>query len=263
MAGRVRTAVALGLTAAFTPLIASAQLVILRTGWARPTRLPRMWFRFLVHILDLRVRIHGKLADERPLLIVANHVSWLDIVALGSIGEISFVARGDMIRWPLIGPLSKLGNTVFVDRNRRTGSAEQAGQLAGHLAAGSAVVLFAEGTTGDGNRLRPFKSSLLGAAEMLFGLGNGSSPVVQPVAIDYTRNHGIAVGRGHRMRASWIGDEDLVPHLRDFMARDVLDVDIHLCAPFAFSGGMDRKQAARQAEQAIRDAIGASRQAMR
>lgn len=259
MAGRVRTAVALGLTAVFTPLVAGAQVVVQRTGWASPTRMPRLWFRFLVRVLDLRIRTSGALAAERPLLIVANHVSWMDIVALGSLGDISFVARGDMVRWPLIGPLTKLGNTVFVDRTRRAGSAEQAGELAGRLASGLAVVLFPEGTTGDGNRLRPFKSSLLGAAELLRGPDDGPPPTVQPVAIDYVRHHGVAVGRRHRMRASWIGDEDLVPHLRDLLSRDVFDIDIHFCAPFAFDGAMHRKEAARQAEVAIRDALAGGR----
>lgn len=259
MAGRVRMAVVLGLAAVFTPLVAGTQAIILKTGLARPTRMPQIWFRLLVRVLGLRVRTHGLLAAERPLMLAANHISWIDIVALGSVGEISFVARGDMVNWPVMGTLAKLGKCVFVDRKRRSGTGRQAGELAGRLASGNVVALFAEGTTGDGNRLLPFKSALFGAAEMLFDRDSATPPSIQPVAIAYTRDHGMAMGRMHRMRASWIGDEDLAPHLRDYLGRDVFDIDIHFCEPFRFAADMDRKDAAHRTERAVRDALAGAR----
>lgn len=255
MVGRVRTAFALGMTAAVTPLLAAAQFVVVRTGIAPVGRMPRAWFRFLARALGLKVIPFGNLAPARPLLIVANHVSWMDIVALGAIGEVSFVARGDMARWPLIGPLSKLGNTVFVDRAHRRGSAEQAGEIARQMAGGSAIVLFAEGTTGDGVRLRPFKSALFGAVEILLTTGSDVEALIQPVTIAYTRHHGVPMGRRHRMRAAWIGDEDLVPHVRDLLRRDVFDIEVHFGEPFALDDATDRKKAARRAESAIRDKL--------
>lgn len=256
MAGRLRTAAALAAVAALTPVYATAHVVGRRLRLVAPTRMPRAWCRLVARLLSLRVVAVGAPETARPLLVVANHVSWIDIIVLGSLMEASFVARGDMGGWPVIGGLAKLADTIFVDRSHRRGSAGQASDIAGRLAQGEAVILFAEGTTGDGNWLRPFKSSLLGAVG-LAGREAGVEPVVQPVAIAYTRHHGVAMGRRHRMRASWIGDEDLVPHVRDLLRRDVFDVEVHFADAFGLDG-VDRKAATRRAENAIRQSLAAA-----
>lgn len=260
MAGRMRTVATLGVVAAATPLFAAAQWLGVGLGVLRPGWLPMKWRRMTARLLGLRIVAHGAVAAQKPLLIVANHVSWIDIVALGALGEVTFVARGDLSGWPVIGGLARMSNTIFVDRNNRRGAADQAAIIAGRLAAGAVVVLFAEGTTGDGVKLRPFKSSLLAAAE----IARKTVPDIriQPVAIAYTRHHGVAVGRRHRMRASWIGDEDLVPHVRDLLKRDVFDVEIGFGDAFSLDE-IDRKDAIRLAEAEIRRFISAFRNGVR
>lgn len=256
MAGRMRTVAALTVVAAATPLFVAAQWGGVRLGAMRPGRLPMLWRRMTARLLGLKIVVSGAMDRRRPLMIVANHVSWIDIVALGALGEMTFVARGDLGGWPVIGGLARLSNTIFVDRDNRRDSAAQAAEIAERLAAGEAVVLFAEGTTGDGVRLRPFKSSLLAAAEIA---GRSVADVrIQPVAIAFTRCHGMAVGRRQRIRASWIGDEDLVPHVRDLLSRDVFDVEIAFGEAFAIDG-VDRKQATRRIESDVRVALAAMR----
>jgi 1-acyl-sn-glycerol-3-phosphate acyltransferase len=112
-------------------------------------------------------------------------------------------------------------------------------------------VLFAEGTTGDGNMILPFKSTLFGAAAMAISGGAAEEVFVQPVAIAYTRLHGVPLGRQHRHRAAWIGDQDLVPHVKELLAQGAMDVEVHFGEPIAFSAASNRKQTARLMEEQV------------
>src|SRR5690606_37913203 len=143
-----------------------------------------------------------------------------------------------------------LQGTIFVDRLRRRSTGEQAKEIGARLAAGDAMVLFAEGTTADGNSILPFKSPLFAAA----ALATGSDPVViQPVAIAYTRFHGLPMGRGFRRHAAWIGEQELLPHLVQLLQEGAIDVEVRFGKPIAFPDAVDRKQAARMAEGQVRD----------
>lgn len=259
MAGRLRTIVALAAAAAITPPIAALQWLAVTTGIGRTTAAQHLWCRVVARILGLRLVIRGAPCAERPLLIVANHVSWMDIVVVGAAAEIVFVAKGDMAGWPVMGRLARLAGTIFVDRANRRGSASQAADLAARLAGGAAVVLFAEGTTADGIRLKPFKSSLIGGVEMLLAEGGHRQVHVQPVALRYARDHGMAARRRDLMASSWIGDEDLAPHVGRYLSGAVYDVEVCFEEAFAVTPGTDRKAVSRRAEAAIRSALARAR----
>src|SRR5690606_36985320 len=179
----------------------------------------------------MRVRIHGTMSGARPLLLAANHVSWTDIMVLGAFNNLAFIAKSEMAGWPVLGSLARLQRTVFIERERRRKSGEQASEIAARLAAGDAMVLFAEGTTGDGNLLLPFKSTLFGAANIAIAEGGTDKVFIQPVAIAYTRLHGLPMGRQHRVVAAWIGDMDLVPHIGRLLAEGAVDVEVHFGEP--------------------------------
>ena len=137
----------------------------------------------------------------RPALFASNHVSYTDITVLGSLIVGSFVAKSEVAGWPLFGWLAKLQRTVFVDRRVRS-TASQRDAMTSRLAAGDALILFPEGTSGDGNRVLPFKSALFGAAEKMQQI----EPIpVQPVSIAYTRLDGIPLGRLLRPFFAWYG----------------------------------------------------------
>jgi 1-acyl-sn-glycerol-3-phosphate acyltransferase len=114
------------------------------------------------------------------------------------------------------------------------------------------MVLFAEGSTGDGNLLLPFKSTLFGAASMALAEGAVDQVFIQPVAIVYTRLHGVPLGRRHRPIAAWIGDEDLMPHLKVLLAEGALDVEVHFGEPVPFSKGSNRKETSKLMESQVR-----------
>jgi len=195
----------LALTLPLMPV--QALLLAMRSPFSR--RLPHLYHRLCCRIFGLDVQVVGTISPTRPTLFISNHISYLDIEVLSAAVETSFVAKREIAGWPFFGWLAKLQQTVFVER-RATAVAGERDELARRLDAGGNVVLFAEGTSNDGNRLRPFKSALFSVAERMV---HGVPLTVQPVTIAYTRLDGMPLGRSTRPFVAWYGDMDLVSHL--------------------------------------------------
>jgi lyso-ornithine lipid O-acyltransferase len=242
-------------TAAFVVLslaLIPVQYLFIRTGWPAQRKLPVFFHRIVCRLLGLKLHVHGNVASDRPLLLVANHTSWLDIMVLSAVAEVSFIAKSEVRKWPIFGTFAVLQRSVFIERERRGKTGEQASEIARRLNEGDVMVLFAEGTTGDGNRVLPFKTSLFGAAQMAVVESKVGSVTVQPVAVAYTRAHGLPLGRYHRPIASWPGHVKLVPHLKGVLKEGAFDVDVRFGAPVPFAEGGDRKALARSMEAEVR-----------
>lgn len=206
--------------------------LVLHRPWTR--RLPAFYHRWCCRILGFRVRIIGAPTMLRPALFASNHVSYTDITVLGSLIVGSFVAKSEVAGWPLFGWLAKLQRTVFVDRRMRS-TAFQRDAMTSRLAAGDALILFPEGTSGDGNRVLPFKSALFSAAEKMQQI----HPIpIQPVSIAYTRLDGIPLGRLLRPYFAWYGSADLAPHLWSMIGLGTVEiiVEFHPTTFFADCG---------------------------
>ncbi|TIN23840.1 MAG: 1-acyl-sn-glycerol-3-phosphate acyltransferase [Mesorhizobium sp.] len=258
MIKKIRIFLALGLVVAGSLVLVPLQILSMKTGWWPETFILKIWHRLIIRALGMRIHVKGTLSDKRPLLVASNHISWTDIMVLGSMVDVKFIARADMEGWPLIGMLSKLQRTVFIERERKRSSGDQASEIASRMAKGDAMVLFAEGSTGDGNMILPFKSTLFGAASMAISEGAAEQVFIQPVAIAYTRLHGVPLGRRHRPLAAWIGDEDLMPHLRVLLAEGALDVEVYFGEPIAFSKGSNRKETSKLMESQVREMMQAA-----
>lgn len=252
----LRAALAILCLAALTLLFIPAQILALRVEGGRFAGcLPVLWHRAALRALGLRLEIRGAPAVGRPLLLVSNHQSWSDIVALGSVMKLSFIAKSEVRRWPVFGALARLQRTVFVAREARASTGQQAGAIAARLSAGEAMVLFAEGTTSDGNTLLPFKTALFGAAQAALRSSSAESVLVQPVAVAYTRVHGLPLGRFFRPLAAWPGDLDLLPHVSAFLREGAIDAVVVFGEPIAFAATTDRKSVARLCESRVRDLL--------
>jgi 1-acyl-sn-glycerol-3-phosphate acyltransferase len=217
----------LALYCAWTAGLMPVQLVGLafRRRWT--STLPVFYHRWCCRILGLRIRVIGTPTCERPVLYAANHISYTDITVLGSVIPGSFIAKSEVARWPFFGWLAKLQRSVFVDRRVRS-TATQRDAIGKRLADGDALILFPEGTSGDGNRVRPFKSALFGAAQQ----GEGTPQViVQPVSLAYTRLDGIPIGRLYRPFFAWYGAIDLAPHLWSMVGLGTVDVVVEFHPP--------------------------------
>ena len=117
------------------------------------------------------------------------------------------------------------------------------------------MVLFAEGTTGDGHRVGPFKSALFGAVHAALQQAHLKSVTIQPVAIAYTKFYGLPLGRLHQARASWPGDVALGPHLIAFILAGAYDVDVVFGAPMTFTEETSRKQISARTHEQVRTAF--------
>ena len=140
---------------------------------------------------------------------------------------------------------------MFVDRTRRQQTGEAVAEIVKRLAGGTSVVLFAEGTSSDGNRVLPFRSALVGAVEEA-GAHAERGILIQPMSIGYTGQHGIPMGRQHRPLVAWYGDLDFMPHIKAFIARGAVDAVVSYGEPVAADGAADRKAMTKSLEGAVR-----------
>lgn len=222
--------------------------------------IPHFYHRMLCKVIGVRIREVGHRAPDIPLLILSNHASWLDILIIGAVTQTVFVAKKEVAGWPVFGWLAKLQRTVFIDRERRhrTGAATQ--EIAERLLGGDAVVLFAEGTSSDGNRILPFRSALVGAVHHAIGQSTDHETVtVQPLSLAYVQTSGLPIGRALRDRVAWYGDADLIPHLVGVLASGAVDVTVSWGQPVAYGMDANRKIIAQRAEDEVRRMTSAGR----
>lgn len=235
-----------------TPLLISLQWLLGKLklpGWGF---ICSNYYRVLASLLRIRVRVVGAPISHRAVLFVSNHVSWADIVAIGSIQPVAFVAKREVASWPLVGITAKMQRTVFVDRKRRHQASEAVSQIVQRLKTGTSVVLFAEGTSSDGNRVLPFRSALLGAVEMAAAHG-GADILIQPIAITYTGQHGMPMSRQQRPLIAWYGDLDFVPHIKTLIQQGAVDAVVSYGEPIKADSALSRKEMTRQLEGIVRN----------
>lgn len=254
--GRARAALVLGSFMALTLPLMPVQALLLKASPKAARRFPHWYHRRVCRLLGIRLRIEGRLVTDAPVLVVANHTSWLDIPVISAVAPVSFVAKKEVAGWPFVSWLARLQRTVFVDRTRRTSVGETAGEMVGRLERGDAIVLFAEGTSSDGNRVLPFKTSLLAAAKPSAGTGVSDSPAkVQTLALVYTHVHGVPLGRSDRSLTGWYGDMEMAGHAWQLLAAGPIDVSIRLGEPVPLDSFASRKDLARFSEAAIRSDV--------
>lgn len=209
----------------------------------RPSPWPRRFMRWAGRCAGLRVRVEGR-ALRGHVLFVSNHVTWLDVLALGGATGAAFVSRDDVSGWPVIGWLASLNETLYVAREQKRQVHGQATALRSALASGRAVALFPEGTTEGGHEVLPFRPSLFSS---LF------PPLervrIQPVAIDYGEN---------AEEIAWVGDEPAGANARRVLSRrGPIPVTLRFLQPVDPHQAGDRKTLAARSRAEVVEALGA------
>lgn len=223
-------------TLAATGAIVPPALAMRLAGHPQAGRLPMRWHRLISRALGVRTHMLGA-APAGPTLIVCNHLSWLDIPVLGSHLPGSFVAKAEVETMGVLGYLAGLQDTIYVERAQRRRAADQASEIASRLQRGGNVILFPEGTSGDGVGVLPFKSTLfsvLDAPDM-------ADVAIQPVTLAYIRLNGLPITRHRLMDITWVGDMEFAPHALDVMRIGRLDAAILPHAPVRRADFADRK----------------------
>jgi len=213
----------------------------------RPSPWPRRFLYWIGRSAGMRAQVVGRPVPSH-VLFVANHLSWLDILLVAGATGTAFVSKEEVARYPLIGWLAGLNNTVFIARTERGAVRGQADALRVALATGQPVTLFPEGTTDGGPNLLPFRASLLAS---LFPPLPGVR--VQPVALDYGQ-------AAHDI--SWIGEETALANVRKVLSRPgTTPVVIRFLAPVDPAEAGDRKSLAAAAQAEIHEALDPSAKA--
>lgn len=237
-----------------TPLIISVQWLLGKLGLPGWGWIASTYYASLCSLLRIRIRVAGAPVRDNAVMFVSNHVSWADILVIGSIAPVAFVAKCEVANWPLVGTTARLQRTVFVDRSRRQQTGDAVSQIVKRLNGGVSVVLFAEGTSSDGNRVLPFRSALLGAVEEAAAAHAGGADriVIQPMSISYTGQYGMPMSRRQRPLVAWYGDLDFMPHISAFVAQGAIDAVVSYGEPISAAAITDRKTMTRKLHGAVR-----------
>lgn len=195
----------------------------------------------------VRVVCHGRIRHARRrggVLIVANHVSYVDILVLASVMPAAFVTSVELRHTFPLGLLARLGGSLFVERRSPAGLKQEIGEIAQVLADGQSVALFPEGTTTNGTSVRLFKNSLFTAAI------DAGAPV-QPVCLRYSRIDNGPITERNRDALYYYGGVTFFEHLPRFLALRSVDVSCTFLPLLAFRPGRSRKELAAAAHQAV------------
>jgi lyso-ornithine lipid O-acyltransferase len=186
-----------------------------------------------------------------PVLYVGNHISWVDIVVIGSIVQGCFVAKSELEDWPVFGPLADLQRTIYVRREDRHRAGDQKDTIADRLSSGDNVILFPEGTSGLGTVVLPFKTSLFGLTDdpRLANL------IIQPVTISYNRLNGLPLLRAQRALIAWVGDMGFGTHAAQLLIQSSMCALVQFHPPVRRGGFANRKLLSAACERVISDGL--------
>ena len=196
---------------------------------AERNRAVERWAGQLLQLSGIELRVLGTVPQQGPLLIVANHLSWLDIPAIHAAKHCRFVSKSDVQGWPLIGTLATAAGTLYIERSSRRDALRMVRAMQEALERNEVLAVFPEGTTGDGRSMLPFHANLLQAAV------TAQAPV-QPVGLRFADRASGATS----FAPSYIGDETLVGSIWRTLCAPPIEAVVHYGEPET-AQGRDRR----------------------
>ena len=199
------------------------------------------WAREMLGVLGIRLELRGEPPVTGPMLLVANHISWLDILVMHAARHCRFVAKADVRHWPLIGTLATGAGTLYIERESRRDAMRVVHHMAESLKAGDVLAVFPEGTTSDGVSLLPFHANLIQAAI------SAGAPV-QPVSLSFVDSRTRAVC----LSPCYVGDDTLVGSIWRTLSGPPITAVVRYGEPQA-AQGRDRRAWAADLRSAVED----------
>ena len=187
------------------------------------------WARTMLAQLAIKLVVEGQPPQSGPVLLAANHISWLDIVVMHAARHCRFISKADVQHWPIVGTLASGAGTLYIERESRRDAMRVVHHMAERLQAGDILAVFPEGTTGDGVALLPFHANLLQAAISV------QAPI-QPVALHFMDG---ATG-AQSFAPCYVGDDTLLGSLWRTLCTDGLVAVVRFGDP-QLSEGRDRR----------------------
>ena len=204
----------------------------------------QFWSRGLLWFCDVHVDYQGLAITEKPVLFVANHVSWLDVFVLNRVRATAFVAKKEIRQWPLLGWLVAWAGTIFIERGQRHAIKHVVQQIQGKFSQNQAVGIFPEGTTSEGLAVKPFHSSL-------FETAISTAMDIQPVALRFYD------GAQRSQRVAFVGEQSLLQNVWQLLKQPGVRIECEFLAvlPHQHNQIQGRVKTAKQAHQSIEKAI--------
>ncbi len=200
--------------------------------------LKNQWLKCVCGIINIHVEQQGEL-PERTALVVSNHISWLDIVVIGRCFPPYFVAKRDILDWPVIGYLARQAGTIFIHRGDKQNILATAERMVWLLKQNCHIIAFPEGTTTNGDEVLGFHASLFQPAML-------TKSLVQPVAIEYLG--------ATKALAPFVGDDEFIPHLVKILSLAKIEVRLSFL-PAINTSNKSRQTVCNESRTAIIDAI--------
>jgi len=237
-------------------LLLSAFIITPAIWWNRQrnhqrVRIPivRWWFLRITRILRIKITLHGSL-PQATALFVTNHITWLDIIVIGSLVRASFVAKSGVRAWPVLGWMCAVAGTLFIHRGNLESAISVMEALSAHLRAGKSIVVFPEGTSTDGQNVKPFKRRLFAPALEV------SCPI-QPVALLYPQlpsadNLGIM---RPNLVIPFIGEDNLLSNILRVIGLPEISVQVHFGPLLYPQPGQDSRELAHIAWQQVQQTV--------
>lgn len=207
-------------------------------------RIERRWNSRLMGILKIEIHLCGVAPDlsVKNMMLVANHVSWLDIYLLNSVRPVRFVSKAEVRSWPIVGWLAVRAGTLFIDRTKRHDTRRINHEVSTVLSKGGCVAVFPEGTTSDGSLLRPFHASLLQPAIH-------SQSKIWPAAIRYTHADGSL-----NIAPAYVDELTFGDSISLILSQKIIYAEIQFMPPI-HAHGKQRRDLAMEAERVIARAL--------
>ena len=177
-------------------------------------KVSRRWFAAIAWILGIKVKTFGT-AKDQPALWVSNHISWSDILVIGAHSQVGFLSKKEVQSWPVIGWVVAHGGTLFIDRGTKNAADNAAKEITRHVQHGHSILVFPEGTTGDGEDLRRFHARIF--APVL-----DNQLLVQPVALKYVDPQ----GKPSR-EVKFVDDMGILDRARNVLLAKNIHVELH------------------------------------
>jgi len=217
-----------------------AQWLAMRFNWDMKRSLPQLWHRLVANMIGVKIIVNGSPDTGKPLLVAANHTSWLDVPVIGSLAPFAFVAQKGIGAWPALRLLASLQGALIPGAE-----SGKPARMQGPL------LVFAEGKANAGNGILPFQADLIEAARA--ALADGAGEIwVQPLSVAYTTLQGLPMGRQFRPVIAWTGTIRFLPHFWIVMREYSIDAVVSFGDPIRCGENDDIAEIVRHAEDSVR-----------
>ncbi len=241
-------------------LILPIQLLINLTNLKIKYKIPKLFLKIVSSVIGIKIRsinLRNENKNKYGVLYVSNHVSWMDILCLGSLLDAQFIAKKEVAEMGLFGFLAKLNHTFFIDNTNQRKSFSYNEIIQAKLLKKQNLILFPEGTTSDGNSVRSFKSSFFESTNLPKYYPEKENDFIDvcPISLCYKDKNNLPMGIFYRRYVAWQGDYPLLRLMKIFLLSGPVSIDITIHKSVDLSSFKNRKELSNYCQNTIQNAI--------